>query len=37
LPFTSDGERRDVLTTYIHDGLTRGERVIYYADRTGPT
>jgi anti-anti-sigma regulatory factor len=36
LPFASDDEQREVLTTYIVDGLTRGERVIYYADRTAP-
>jgi anti-anti-sigma regulatory factor len=36
LPFRSDDEQREVLTTYIVDGLTRGERVIYYADRTAP-
>jgi anti-anti-sigma regulatory factor len=36
LPFASDDERREVLTSYIVDGLSRGERVIYYADRTGP-
>jgi anti-anti-sigma regulatory factor len=36
LPFASDDEQREVLTAYIVDGLNRGERVIYYADRTGP-
>jgi anti-anti-sigma regulatory factor len=36
LPFASDDEQREVLTTYIADGLARGERVLYYADRTGP-
>jgi anti-anti-sigma regulatory factor len=36
LPFSSDDEQRDVLTSYIVDGLARGERVIYYADQTGP-
>ncbi|GAA1807847.1 hypothetical protein GCM10009835_28590 [Planosporangium flavigriseum] len=36
LPFSSDDEQREVLTTYIVDGLARGERVIYYADQTGP-
>jgi anti-anti-sigma factor len=36
LPFASDDEQREVLTTYIADGLTRGERVIYYADQTAP-
>jgi anti-anti-sigma regulatory factor len=36
LPYSNDEERREVLTTYIVDGLTRGERVIYYADQTTP-
>lgn len=36
LPFATDDEQREVLTTYIVDGLSRGERVIYYADRTRP-
>lgn len=36
LPFSSDDEQREVLTAYIVDGLTRGERVIYYADQTAP-
>jgi anti-anti-sigma regulatory factor len=36
LPFSSDDEQREVLTTYIVDGLARGERVIYYADQTAP-
>lgn len=36
LPFATDDEQREVLTTYIVDGLARGERVIYYADRTRP-
>jgi hypothetical protein len=36
LPFASDDEQREVLTTYIVDGLARGERVIYYADQTAP-
>jgi anti-anti-sigma factor len=36
LPFSSDDEQREVLTTYILDGLARGERVIYYAGRTAP-
>ncbi|MGC9669336.1 MEDS domain-containing protein [Planosporangium sp. 12N6] len=36
LPFSNDDERREVLTTYIVDGLSRGERVIYYADHTAP-
>ena len=36
LPFTSDDEQREILTAYIVDGLSRGERVIYYADRTEP-
>jgi anti-anti-sigma factor len=36
LPFASDEEQREVLTSYIVDGLSRGERVIYFADRTEP-
>jgi len=36
LPFSSDEEQREVLTAYILDGLSRGERVIYYADQTAP-
>jgi anti-anti-sigma regulatory factor len=36
LPFSSDDEQREVLTTYILDGLARGERIIYYAGRTSP-
>lgn len=36
LPFASDDEQREVLTTYIADGLSRGERVIYYTDQTAP-
>nr|WP_240947787.1 MEDS domain-containing protein [Planosporangium mesophilum] len=36
MPFSNDEERREVLTTYIVDGLARGERVIYYADQTKP-
>jgi anti-anti-sigma regulatory factor len=36
LPFASDDEQREVLTSYIVDGLARGERVIYFADRNGP-
>jgi anti-anti-sigma regulatory factor len=36
LPFSSDDEQREVLTTYILDGLARGERIIYYAGRTAP-
>jgi anti-anti-sigma regulatory factor len=36
LPFASDDEQREVLTTYIADGLRRGERVLYLADRTAP-
>jgi anti-anti-sigma regulatory factor len=36
LPFASDDEQREVLAAYIVDGLSRGERVIYYADRTQP-
>ncbi len=36
LPFSSDEEQREVLTTYILDGLARGERIIYYAGQTAP-
>jgi anti-anti-sigma regulatory factor len=36
LPFSSDDEQREVLTTYILDGLARGERIIYYAGHTAP-
>jgi len=36
LPLHSDEEQREILTTYVVDGLSRGERVIYYADRTEP-
>jgi anti-anti-sigma factor len=36
LPFESEDEQREVITAYIVDGLARGERVIYFADRTAP-
>lgn len=34
LPFTDDEEQREVLSTFIADGLSRGERVLYYSDQT---
>ncbi|GAA2601020.1 hypothetical protein GCM10010399_34750 [Dactylosporangium fulvum] len=36
LPFASDVEQREVVSAYIADGLTRGERVLYYSDKTAP-
>jgi anti-anti-sigma regulatory factor len=36
LPFASDLEQREVVSAYIADGLIRGERVLYYSDRTEP-
>jgi anti-anti-sigma regulatory factor len=36
LPFASDLEQREVVSAYIADGLARGERVLYYSDRTAP-
>jgi hypothetical protein len=36
LPFASDMEQREVVSAYIADGLTRGERVLYYSNRTAP-
>jgi anti-anti-sigma regulatory factor len=36
LPFTSEAEQREVVSAYIADGLRRGERVLYFADRTDP-
>lgn len=36
LPFASDAEQREVVSAYIADGLRRGERVLYFTDRTGP-
>ncbi|GAB3865711.1 MEDS domain-containing protein [Dactylosporangium cerinum] len=36
LPFASDLEQREVVSAYIADGLVRGERVLYYSDRTAP-
>ncbi|MEU0553730.1 MEDS domain-containing protein [Dactylosporangium sp. NPDC006015] len=36
MPFASDQEQREVVSAYIADGLVRGERVLYYSDRTAP-
>jgi anti-anti-sigma regulatory factor len=36
LPFGSEAEQREVVSAYIADGLRRGERVLYFADRTHP-
>ncbi|MET7419217.1 MEDS domain-containing protein [Dactylosporangium sp. NPDC005555] len=36
LPFASDLEQREVVSAYIADGLVRGERVLYFSDRTAP-
>jgi hypothetical protein len=36
LPFANDDEQREVLTSYIADGLDKGQRVLYLADRTEP-
>ncbi|MDG6107444.1 MEDS domain-containing protein [Dactylosporangium aurantiacum] len=36
MPFASDLEQREVLSAYIADGLLRGERVLYYSDKTAP-
>jgi anti-anti-sigma regulatory factor len=36
LPFTNDHEQREILSSYIADGLLHGERVLYFADRTEP-
>ncbi|WP_327007749.1 MEDS domain-containing protein [Dactylosporangium sp. NBC_01737] len=36
LPFASDLEQREVVSAYIADGLIRGERVLYYSDKTAP-
>jgi anti-anti-sigma regulatory factor len=36
LPFASDAEQREVVSAYIAEGLRRGERVLYYSDRTHP-
>ncbi|WP_432981509.1 MEDS domain-containing protein [Dactylosporangium sp. CA-233914] len=36
LPFASDVEQREVVSAYIADGLRRGERVLYFSDRTRP-
>ncbi|WP_426508526.1 MEDS domain-containing protein [Dactylosporangium sp. McL0621] len=34
LPFASDAEQREVVSAFIADGLRRGERVLYFSDRT---
>jgi hypothetical protein len=36
LPFAGEAEQREVVSAYISDGLRRGERVLYFADRTRP-
>jgi anti-anti-sigma regulatory factor len=36
LPFASDDEQREVLASYIADGIRHGQRVLYFADRTEP-
>jgi len=36
LPFATDAEQREVVSAYIADGLRRGERVLYFSDRTHP-
>ncbi|WP_433611471.1 MEDS domain-containing protein [Dactylosporangium sp. CA-139114] len=36
LPFASDAEQREVVSVFIADGLRRGERVLYFSDRTHP-
>jgi hypothetical protein len=36
LPFDNDDERREVVAPFMVDGLARGERVLYFADRTSP-
>ena len=37
LPFTNDDERREILSSFIADGISQGERVLYFADRTEPS
>jgi len=37
LPFTNDDEQREIVSAYIADGITHGERVLYFADRTEPS
>ncbi|GHD54473.1 MEDS domain-containing protein [Streptomyces galbus] len=36
LAFADDAEQRHVLSHYLADGLRRGERVLYFADRNTP-
>ncbi|WP_433053225.1 MEDS domain-containing protein [Dactylosporangium sp. CS-033363] len=36
LPFASEVEQREVVSAFIADGLRRGERVLYFTDRTNP-
>ncbi|MEU0055976.1 MEDS domain-containing protein [Streptomyces sp. NPDC006334] len=36
LAFADDGEQRRVVTAFLSEGLRRGERVMYFADRTRP-
>lgn len=36
LAFADDSEQRRVVTAYVSDGLKRGERVMYFADRQKP-
>ncbi|MFC8448858.1 MEDS domain-containing protein [Kitasatospora sp. NPDC057223] len=36
LAFSDNAEQRRVVTTYLSDGLERGERVLYFADRCAP-
>jgi anti-anti-sigma regulatory factor len=36
LPFATDDEQREVVAAFMVDGLARGERVLYFADRTEP-
>lgn len=36
LTFATDAEQREVVSAYIADGLRRGERVLYFSDRTRP-
>ncbi|MDX6742777.1 MEDS domain-containing protein [Actinocorallia sp. A-T 12471] len=36
LAFADESERRDVLTSYLSTGLERGERLLYYAERSAP-
>ncbi|ROO89661.1 STAS domain-containing protein [Actinocorallia herbida] len=36
LAFADESERRDVLTCYLSVGLERGERLLYYTERSAP-